>query len=305
MKNQTYRLVELEQNSPAWLEFRKGKIGGSDIPIIAEVDGAYKSRADLLHEKITGESKPVSEFTQKLFQEGHDWEPIIRDEVNHKYEKHFVPTVVQSVEYPHFFTSLDGFDEVDGSILEVKTTQTDKITDLIKTGIVPKNWYAQVQWQLFITNSTMAMVAALDIRTKHLHDPIRINRDEVYIVLLKEAAQKFYEEMSTAVSPYQQLESIEMRTIASTKVNIKEFQKMIDDAEDKIKLIAEDLLRKYKATKIVGCGVQIETINRQGNVDYSKIGVLKTIDLEKYRKKGSTYVKITELKPSKGKIENE
>ena len=66
----------------------------------------------------------------------------------------------------------------------------------------------------------------------------------------------------------------------------KEAQDELAEAEKKLKDAAGD-------ENVEGFGCKVQTIERKGSVDYGKVPELKTVDLEQYRKKGTTYKKIT------------
>lgn len=296
-----FKLTQLEQGSQPWLDFRKDKIGASDIPAIVKVVGAYTKRSDLLYEKITGISKPLNSFTQALFDKGHEIEADARDGFNKLYgpTRQFVPAVVQSIENEKFFASLDGLCTDQEEVLEIKSTMKDEFLNLAKDGKIPEIYNVQIQWQLFITGYKKALCIVVDSRDRKAN-VVEVNRDDVLIGMIKLAAEEFLKEMNAGVSPYMNLESQEMRNISASIMQIKHFKKQIKDAETTMKLQAELLLKSFAASKIEGCGVVIDYEDRIGQVDYSAIPELKNVDLNKYRKPSSRSVRI---KPSKGSDE--
>lgn len=287
------KLIALEQGTSEWLDFRKSKLGASDIPALMNLKGAYKTRAQLLQEKLTGETKELSDFTKKMFSDGHEWEVVVRDSVSNLYGK-FTPCVVQSIENENYFASLDGLQE-SNLILEIKSTVNKTILSQVEMGVCPDAYNYQIQWQLYCTGLNECLLAVVDRNTGAV-ETLTIERDDSLIDKIKTAAAAFMEELNGGVVPYQQLQNETLAYIANSKKIIKEYQALIDAEEDKIKAMAEKLLTDFNALKIEGCGVKIEHQERKGSVDYSAIPELKNVDLEKFRKPGTRFVKITETK---------
>jgi vacuolar-type H+-ATPase subunit D/Vma8 len=76
------------------------------------------------------------------------------------------------------------------------------------------------------------------------------------------------------------------------RAQIEPLQKELDEIDSEIKTHAEDLLKKYAAFKIQGHNVSIESVERVGQIDYSKIKELSEINLELYRKPKTRFVQI-------------
>ena len=149
-----YKLVDLEQGSLPWLDYRASRIGSSDIPSIAGAPGAYKSRNAVMKEKLLGASA-VNSFTQRIFDKGHTGEATVRD----YYRKQgviFTPAVVESLENPEYFASLDGLSNDADQFIEVKQTSKIQIVESVKAGIIPPVFNFQMQWGLGITECKSA-----------------------------------------------------------------------------------------------------------------------------------------------------
>lgn len=89
-------------------------IGGSDIPVIMGIS-PFKKRFDLVLEKAG--LKEIENNPNKYTEYGHLMEPKIRDYVNKKYDKNFVP---DQIILGKLRANMDGLDY--DSVLEVKTT---------------------------------------------------------------------------------------------------------------------------------------------------------------------------------------
>lgn len=296
--------INLEQGTSEWLNFRKWKIGSSMIPAICGVS-PYQSRNQLLKEFVTGETKAVNDFTQKIFADGHAYEEIIRDKINEGAIHFFKPAVIQAEHAPLFFASLDGLCESVRQVLEVKSTSSDDVVIHIKKGFVPDHYNVQIQWQLFITEYDTALLAVIDKRDEELYT-IEVKRDDSLIeTILLEVAKFQMEVASSKQVATVTADDLELKYIAESKKVVSEYQKLIDAEEEKIKTLSEQLLKKYAANCIIGHNVKIEFSERKGNVDYKNIPELNEVDLEPYRKAPSRFIKITVSKQTKVGNDNE
>ena len=289
-----YKHIALEQGSDEWLNFRKGKIGGSEIPTIMGVN-PYVKFNDYLQEKITGVSSEVSDYTKKIFAEGHEWEEKVRQNLNDGSNWFFKPAVLQSSLNENFFVSLDGIDEDLKLVLEIKSTTSKDILAKIKSGICPDSYYVQIQWQLFITNYSNAMLAVVDRNTGEVFT-MTIDRDENKIQEIEIKALRILAMIHNPVVPYIQLETVEVQQLGEKKQIILELKRRIKAIEEEMELAGEQLLKNFNAQKIEGCGVRIQWIQKKGNISWKKIPEVKLLTeeyLDQFRGKSSKYVKIS------------
>jgi putative phage-type endonuclease len=288
-----YKVIELEQGTDDWLSFRVGKVGGSDIASVMEIADAYKSRRLLLEEKATGTARAVTDFQQAMFDRGHKHEAEARTAFESETGFEFKPVVLQNVDEPRFFASLDGFNAERRHILEVKSTTKEAYITLAKHGEPPMHWYAQIQWQLFVSDSKRATLLVVDADTENAY-PVEIVRNDSFVDKAIVSANKFLEEIDQAFGKYvQNIDHIDLYKIAEAKKNVAELKKKIKVYEDEINQKAAKMLEVFGARSIEGCGVKVQIVERKGNVDYAKIPELKDVDLEQYRKRPSEYIKIT------------
>lgn len=292
-----YLVIELEQQSPEWHEYRKGKLGASEIPAVLDIS-PYTSRKQLLHEKITGEQKQFSEFSKMKMAEGHVYEEKARMAFIEATNQTFKPVVLQSKFNAKFFCSLDGFNDQENHVLEIKTTQVDNYIMLAKDGLVTDFWNAQIQYQLFISGCDQATLIVVDSRNGDMHI-VGVNRNQAFIEKIQVEAEAFLRDMETQVSPFMQLENAEMQELAAHQNFFSELENELSEIKEKIKTKATELLKKHGATKIEGYGILIQMCEGKLTTDYSEIPQLKGVDLSKYKKKGKPYVMISKSKKGK------
>lgn len=281
--------LPLEQGSQEWLDFRKNKIGGTLIASLMQVDGA-KNPDIVLDELITGKVTKFSAYSMQLMEAGHEWEEEVR-----KALKIYQPAVIQAKEKPHFMVSLDGITEDREEVLEVKSTKVEKNLEFAALGKPTAVFNAQVQWQLLLSGAKRAKLMVVDSRNGNTY-PVTIERDEDFMREAMVRADTFHEKLMKGIRPVTEIQNETMAHIAATKQTIDEYKKLIKIEEEKIKVLSEGLLEQFQANKIEGCGLKIHWQDKKGNIDYSSIPQLENVDLEKYRSKGTRFVKLTVLK---------
>ena len=144
-----YRIIELEQNTPEWLDFRSSHIGGSDAPIICGLS-PWCSMEELYLKK-TGFGGPDKPMTSKM-QRGHDLEPVARELLYNQTGIKFNPIVVESIEYPFISCSLDGISPCGKVICEIKCPNLITHEEAI-IGHVPVYYQMQIQHALMVTGA--------------------------------------------------------------------------------------------------------------------------------------------------------
>lgn len=111
------KIVNLEQRTPEWREFRKRGLGSSHIPSIMGCD-PYNSIYDTWA-KITG--KKTEKKTTLPMQRGTDYEKEALEWLCKTTGKIYKPIVVQHKKYPFLYASIDAYCAEDHSIVEIKT----------------------------------------------------------------------------------------------------------------------------------------------------------------------------------------
>lgn len=281
------KTIELVQGTKEWQEYRFGKIGASDVPSIIGAEGAYRSYNDLLTEKITGIAPKVSEYLEKKFADGHEWEQVIRDQLKSEGQD-FVPCVAYFEMEPRFIASLDGV--CGDTILECKYTESKKIVDQLYAGKIPDVYSAQIQWQFFVTGLSKALLCVV-----YNGELIKcaVERNQAFIDEMLPIVQEFLERMEMGSLPMRGLETPMMMEIKNLKEEAQYLKSLADQFEEKAEHLAKSILDDLKADHITGLGLTIQMVERQGSVDYKAIPELANVNLEKYRKPSSKYLKIS------------
>jgi len=283
------KLINLEQGSPSWLEFRQNGIGASEIASIAEIKGAFSKRINVLTEKL-GQKRMLSSFEQNIFAQGHAWEIAVRDAINAEGFT-FAPAVVVSEVDERFFASLDGLDASKEIILEVKSVVNAPKFEQYKNE-VPAHYMAQVQWQLMVTKYATAILAFVHDGEVVRHE---IKPDPIYQDILAQAGVKFLADLEaikagTMPSPIQTIRSPEIARLEKLKRMEMDMKIQMAMITEEIKGLAERLLDEHKASKIEGDSITVTWQEREGATDYKKACEDAGVDVTGYKKKGSRFV---------------
>lgn len=285
------KFIHLEQGSSEWLEWRKNKIGSSDIATIMGLNPHCTPYA-LWSRLIADEHVEVTDRMQR----GKDLEPIVRSLMNEKYEVlgcEWIPCCVESLDYPWAITSFDGVCiSYEYPMIEIKCPG-DKAHGIALMGQVPEIYYPQVQWQLWMGGMEKGLYVSFD-GEKCVE--VVVHRDEIFIAKMVDAAIDFYHLLINFIPP---------------PMTDKDYVEIVDpeaiEDMEKLKIVERELkylenhkeLLKQRLVKFAGGrnsrigDTKILKIIRRGNVDYSQIEILKGIDLEQYRKSSTTFWKVT------------
>ena len=289
------KTIKLEQGSTEWLAFRTNGVGASEIASIAGVKGAFSKRHDVMMEKL-GAKKEISDFQKKLFADGHEWEALVRENLNAGGAVNYQPVVVVSDENPRLFASLDGYDKDLGLVLEVKSVTTEeRFKEYCER--VPEHYEAQVQWQLFVTGckgATIAFVHAGQVVTRYI-----VSNQDVQN-RLHACAIEFLQELDAikngkAPAPVQTLTTHEMSRLAQLKKIQSEMKIQLDMIDEEMKQLSEKIINEMKANRVESDEITVQVVERQGSINYGKIPEVQRLSesyLNSFRGKGSKSIQV-------------
>jgi putative phage-type endonuclease len=297
-----YKFVNLLQGSREWLDFKKDKVGSSEIPAIMGFS-PYQTAKRLLALKRGEVESRFNANDQQRFALGHEIEASVREQ----YYPELIPVVIQSEVYPEAIASLDCVRLENGKIVElveVKSTQSEDTLAQVKSGECPKSYFAQIQWQLFLTGLDTATLFTVHAETKESYT-LAIKADTSFQTQMISAFSGFLKQMTApklelSDSIVAKLQRLEMLKTLSNKVS-----RELASVEDQAKALAQEILTETNSDRVVTGSMKIETIERVGAVMYDKIESLKGVNLDLYRRKPSRYVKVTMNDGAEGKDENE
>lgn len=145
------KIINLEQGSDAWKEYRRNCITASDFAVymahLGKCESLYgTSLATNLHHKITGK-----ELADNIhFQRGREREIEVREHFNFTNMTNYQPLVVHLDDNPRIMASLDGYQNtIVPQIIELKNTS--KSAERLNEIIDYTQW--QIAHQTFISNA--------------------------------------------------------------------------------------------------------------------------------------------------------
>ncbi len=260
----------MEQNSNDWLNWRKLGVGASDISGILGIS-PYRTRHDIFLSKTTGEVQETSFIQQR----GHDKEIIARAKYELISGEEYAPALIENDIYPYMRASLDGWNKEKNHSIEIKYCGKNFKEE------VPEHYNVQCQYQMFLTGGTCELVWITD------DDKIQcvtIERDMELIKKIISEVIAFWDEVKNA----NYIECISEDKIKLLKL-YKEKNAALKKLEEEVEKIKTELLNDLEKKDYETQFGAIRWVEKKGNIDYSAIEELKSIDLEKYRKKSSKY----------------
>lgn len=193
------QILDMPQNSPEWIEARKGIPTASNFAaIIANGRGgaASKTRAaymrKLAGEIITGD--PGESFNLPAFDRGHALEPEARD--LYAFAADVEPRIVGFIRNGDMGCSPDSLIGNDGA-LEIKTQRADLLIETLERGEFPPEHKAQCQGVLLVAEREW-----IDIVIYWPRMPLfirRAYRDDRYIAHLAAEISIFNDELAAMV----------------------------------------------------------------------------------------------------------
>lgn len=280
--------LKVEQGSPEWLEIRKKRLGASEVPSLFEIS-PYETRLELAERKIFGFEKPVTPGKQTLFDIGHKAEVAAREWLNANALR-VRPAVIVSNEYPDLLASLDGISDDGETIFEAKYIGREHVKAVVN-GVVKPHHICQVQDQLLVSGAKKCIYFGLDpdgeaATTEIFPDTDYQNKIAMVGVAFMKACRSG-ELPEPGENDFHMIDDPRFLELADLKRLMDTSSKAFDEYK-------KELLAEYQSIRrIKSGGLKVTRSTRKGNIQYARIDVLNSVDLEKYRAKPSETVTVT------------
>ena len=294
--------LSVNQNTNEWLESRKTKIGSSDVAAILGIS-PWKTAFELWEVK-TGKKEP--EDNKYIFERGHRSEDEARVKFTKAYGIEVPPLVVQKEDLEYCQVSLDGINKEKKIVVEFKLVGREVYKTILEGGDIPPHYYAQVQYQLLATGYNHAYLVASTmpkLKSESKVNPFytgiavkKIDLDLKFIEKIVDACNKFYKCMIKNTPPelsnndYKPIKKKAAKELCDKFILAK---KAYDEATNKLKEIKSALEEYLTEPRMIYKNFKAVKVTRKGAVNYAKIPELKSVDLEKYRKKDIVSTRIT------------
>ncbi len=182
-----YTIVNLQQGTKEWREWRRHGSGAADAPAIMG-ENPWKSAEYLLQEKCEGRRCSSNAAMAR----GMELEPVARERYEAKIGIRVVPTCLQSLKYEWLRASVDGLATDGNTIVEIKCGES-VYRKASASRKVPDYYYGQLQHMLAITNLQSIDFFCYWPKRPEVH--LRIARDDSYIERLLDAEYKFWQKV--------------------------------------------------------------------------------------------------------------
>jgi putative phage-type endonuclease len=280
--------MEIQQNTPEWLEMRRSKIGASDSPIILGVS-RFKTPFELWEEKVLGKE---TESTWAM-DEGHRKEESARAAFEKKTGISTMPKVVLHAKHDWMMASLDGITFDGKAILELKCPSKE-VHELAKKGVIPEDYAIQLQHQLECTPAADKAYYC----TFHSDETaiVEVTRDAKVIKKILKEGEKFYNLMLTKEAPELSDKDYVLREDkkwAELVAEYKEVKAELDILKQCEEGLRDKLIEAADKRNSQGLGLRLTRSVAKGQVDYKLVPELIGVDLEAYRKPSCEKWRIT------------
>ena len=189
--NDSFYLVDLQQGTTKWLEWRRSGIGASDAHVA--MTSGFRTRQTLIKEK---KGILTRDYKSKAMEEGHQLEPEARALYIKTTGNNVSPACIQSSRYDWLIASLDGISKDYSTVVEIKCgAHTYKTVQ--ESGEIPRPYYSQVQHILAVTGLNSIDFWCYRPNKESLLLPIE--RDDGYIEELLEAELALWNELKSTI----------------------------------------------------------------------------------------------------------
>jgi len=153
------KIHKLTQGSAEWHKFRAAHDTASEAPTI--MGKGYKSRNVFIKEQATGIEEEISDFVQRLFDQGHEAERLARPICEKLFKKKFSAVTGTHDKNEKLSASLDGLSVCETVIWEHKLWNKTLPKQIAAEKLDPKySW--QLEQQLYVSGADYAIITCSD-----------------------------------------------------------------------------------------------------------------------------------------------
>ncbi|EAH7294934.1 YqaJ viral recombinase family protein [Campylobacter coli] len=274
-----YKIIDLEQGSVEWLNFRKGKITASIVASCIGEKGAFLSK-EKAKELIQGVYEP---YVSEAMKKGREYEELIRAKMEFIIGKDITPIVIQSLENELFMASLDGIDN-EKTIYEFKySTNNKEYEQVLKFKKPSSKYYAQIQFQLFVGGFEKCVFAVLNENDDLTYCMVKSDK-EYQDFMLRKIDEFIKDYLVNQKSDYKELEDTKAKNLT---IEIIRLENTIKPIKEKLESLKKELIALANGEKARCLDITIYPQSRT-TVDYKGFLEQKNITVPKEFYKEST-----------------
>ncbi|EFB5389145.1 hypothetical protein J6921_001733 [Campylobacter jejuni] len=280
-----YKIIDLEQGSVEWLNFRKGKITASIVASCIGEKGAFLSK-EKAKELIQGVYEP---YVSEAMKKGREYEELIRAKMEFIIGKDITPIVIQSLENELFMASLDGIDN-EKTIYEFKySTNNEEYEQVLKFKKPSPKYYAQVQFQLFVGGFEKCVFVVLNENDDLTYCVVKSDK-EYQDFMLRKIDEFIKDYLVNQKSDYKELEDTKAKNLT---IEIIRLENTIKPIKEKLESLKKELIALANGEKARCLDITIYPQSRT-TIDYKGFLEQKNITVPKefYKESISMCLKI-------------
>lgn len=296
-------IIHLEQNTPQWLSWRQGGIGGSDAPAIMGVSPWDTPLSLWLRRK----GHLPRKMDTLAMQRGHDLEPIAREKAAAEIGMMFNPMCGQHDKFPFLRASFDGVELGMRALQEIKAPAVEE-HELALNNLVPAKYWPQVQHQMMVSKIKKTYYVSYRPEAGRNDELaiVEVDADREYQKRLFAAEKAWWGCFTEDRMPVEKDEVFAALAWRPLKQLARQYKSMEEEVRKEL-LAKTGVAGEEEVTKDLGPAL-IKVSSRIGEVDYDALFQAYGIDdavLDKFRKPSSLVTRVTLTNHLKAKVTKE
>jgi putative phage-type endonuclease len=276
------KIINIDQRTPEWLDWRRAGLGGSDISAICGVN-PYKTPLDVYNEKVNGTSQNMTPAMLRGVNYESEALEVFKRERRQFSSWDYIPIICEHDDCGAWRASLDGYCKKNNSLVEIKIPGL-KTLDMASYGQIPLYYQYQIQWQLFVSNCSFAYYFVYHPESLTSYT-IAIYPDANLIEQMLVKATEFWQNLQNCIPPLpprsKKEACAETSAILREMLDCKEQEKA---ASERYKSLLADLMQIEGVENGLESDVATLSVSERSSVDYKKACEDAGVDLEAYRK---------------------
>jgi len=278
------KVVDLEQRTDEWLEWRADGVSATSCAIIMG-ENPDKTPLMLWRELVGLDERPDLSCIPQV-RKGVKYEPLALKAFEDKYGQLGLPICAESSVYPFIRASFDGLLE-NGTPAEIKNLSDDNHLDVLQNGVNSKPYRLyrwQVLHQLIVSDAPRGYLWFWS--PKHSPALLVVERDDLLIQRIIQAEQAFWNLVQTATPPapdtkrdlipHSMLDLNRWKQLAADRRNheikLSEAKKKLDGLQDEAKGMEQEFIEMMgDFQRADAFGVRVTRYERDGRVNWQGV----------------------------------
>lgn len=258
-------VLDLAQGSPEWLAHRQKGIGASELANVLE-ENPFKGGSAFDLWLLKRGLRTVED--NDAMRHGRDNEAAARDAYCSKFNLDFPPVVFQHNDFPWLFASLDGWNEEERHIVEIKSPKSSDLYKRALEGDIPRYYAIQMVQQIMVAEAKSCDFWVWDAPSQQgacvpfpIGEPLQIldgmSVEEYWYVVALPALEEFWRRVVEGVWPPLQSSThriedaatlAEFVRLAGERTEAQEVIKSVEDRKDATEAALKRLAGGAKTT---------------------------------------------------------